>query len=177
MPKPPFSQSIGPGAMRAGAASPALKPPIRRESLPRPQSPLRKNTPAQKVLATPRTRPSASGFSKSTMGGPAAYASARPKPGNAFSQSLRQPSMTPSQRDFSHLGPESSFDEVPEEEAESTPTPTPAVNRSAEAEHQEEVRRLKAMLSDKDRELGEQAASIAEMDLSLTELQNMVPTA
>jgi CAP-Gly domain len=175
MPKPSFSQSIGPGAMRAGAASPALKPPIRRESLPRPQSPLRKNTPSQKGLATPRTRPSAAGFSKSTMGGPAAYGSARPKPGNAFSQSLRQPSMTPSQRDFSHLGPESSFDEVPEEEAESTPTPTPAVNRQADAEHQEEVRRLKAMLSEKDRELGEQAASIAEMDLSLTELQNMVP--
>ena len=147
MPKPSFSQSIGPGAMRAGAASPALKPPMRRESLPRPQSPLRKTTtPAQKGVATPKTRPS-TGFARSTVGGPSQYGSARPKPGNAFSQSLRQPSLTPRQPDYTPLGPESSFDELPEEEAESTPTPTPAVNRQADAEHQGEVRRFKTMLS------------------------------
>ena len=175
MPKPNFSQSVGPGALRAGAASPALKPPIRRESLPRPQSPLRKMaTPAQKGLATPRTRPSA-GFSKSTIGGPASHSNARARPGNAFSQSLRQPSITPSQPEYSPLGPESSFDDVPEEDSESTPTPTPALNRQAEAAHQEEVRRLTAMLNEKDRELGEQAASIGEMDRNLTELQKLVP--
>ena len=176
MPKPNFSQTVGPGALRAGAASPALKPPVRRESLPRPQSPLRKPaTPAQRGVATPKTRPSA-GFSKSTMGGPGQYGSARPKPGNAFSQSLRQPSITPRQPDVSPLGPESSFDEtILEDEAESTPTPTPAMNRQAAAEHQEEVRRLKSMLSEKDRALEEQAASITEMDRNLTELQKLVP--
>ncbi len=175
MPKPSFSQSIGPGAMRAGAASPALKPPMRRESLPRPQSPLRKTaTPAQKGIATPKTRPSA-GFSRSVIGGPGPYGSARPKPGNAFSQSLRQPSLTPRQPEHTPLGPESSFDDLPEEEAEFTPTPTPAVTRQVDAEHQAEVRRLKAMLSEKDQHLGEQAAAIAEMDRNLEELQKMVP--
>lgn len=174
MPKPSFSQSVGPGAMRAGAASPALKPPIRRESLARPQSPFRKaNTPAQKGLATPKTRPSAS-LSKSTIGASGQYRNGPPRAGNAFSQSLRQPSRTPSQPDFSPLGPESSFDEVPEEEAESTPTPTPAVNRNADVEN-EEIRRLKAMLSEKDRELGEQSASFAEMEKNVTELQKLVP--
>jgi hypothetical protein len=173
--KPSFSQSVGPGAMRAGAASPALKPPIRRESLPRPQSPLRKaNTPAQKTLATPKTRPSASGFSKSTLGGPGQYRPGPPKAGNAFSQSLRQPSTTPSQPEFSPLGPEPSFDEVPEEEAESTPTPTPAPNRNADVEN-EEIRRLKAILGQKDRELGEQASQLAEMESSVFELQKIVP--
>lgn len=174
MPKPTFSQSIGPGAMRAGAASPALKPPMRPESLPRPQSPLRKAaTPAQKGVATPKTRPS-TGFSRSTIGAPSQYGSARPKPGNAFSQSLRQPSLTPRQPEYTPLGPESSFDELPEEEAESTPTPTPAVNRQADGEHQGEVRRFKAMLSEKDQHISEQATAIAEMDRNLTELQKLV---
>lgn len=175
MPKPSFSQSVGPGAMRAGAASPALKPPIRRESLPRPQSPLRKaSTPAQKALATPKARPSAGGFSKSTIGGPSQYRGGPPRTGNAFSQSLRQPSITPSQPDFSPLGPESSFDEVPEEEAESTPTPTPGPSRNIELDN-EEIRRLKAMLGEKDRELGEQAAQLAEMETSVSELSKIVP--
>ena len=176
MPKPNFSQSVGPGALRgAGAASPALKPPTRRESLPRPQSPLRKvNTPAQKGLATPKTRPSA-GFSKSTIGGPRPSGSARPKPGNAFSQSLRQPSITPREPDSTLLGPESSFDEFAEEEAQSIPTPTPAPNRQSNSQHQEEIRRLQSMLDEKDRALGDQATALAEMDRNITELSKLVP--
>lgn len=174
--KPNFSQSVGPSAMRAGAASPALKPPMRRESLPRPQSPLRKvNTPVGKQqLATPKTRPSL-GFSKSTIGsGPGTY---RTSPGKAskFSHSLRQPSVQP---EMSPLGPEPAFDDLPEEEAESTPTPTPAVNRNTaadESKHQEEMQRMQKLVDEKEKALQDQAGSIAEMERSLTELQRLMP--
>ena len=172
--RPNFSQSMGPAAMRAGAASPALKPPIRRESLPRPASPLRKvNTPAGKTqLTTPKTRPS-TGFSKSTLTGPSAHRS--PGKGTKFSQSLRQPTVRP---DESPLGPEPAFDDVPEEEAESTPTPTPAVNLLTavdESKHQEEMQQMQRMMDLKEQALKDQAGSIAEMERSLTELQKLVP--
>lgn len=173
--RPNFSQSVGPAAMRAGAASPALKPPIRRESLPRPASPLRKvNTPAGKTqLTTPKTRPS-TGFSRSTMAGPSAHRS--PGKGTKFSQSLRQPTIRPDESPS--LGPEPAFDDVPEEEAESTPTPTPAVNRQTsvdESKHQEDMQQMQRMMDLKEQALKDQAGSIAEMERSLTELQKLVP--
>ena len=174
--KPSFSQSMGPGALRNGAASPAFKPPMRRESLPRPTSPLRKvNTPAAKALQTPKTRPS---MAKSVIGGTSAYKSAT-RPPNKFSQSLRQPSTTPARTESPTLGPESAFDELPEEEAESTPTPTPAVTRNRDSadtqRHEVEKQRLQRQLDEKTRALQDQALSISEMEKNLTELQRLMP--
>lgn len=189
--KPNFSQSVSaagnPNALRAGAASPALKPPMRRESLPRPQSPLRKTASPQKPgLATPRTRPSATGFAKSQIGGPGGYRSGGSRPsitGNKFSQSLRAASTasTLTSQTERSLGPESSFDELPEEDAEHTPTPTPnmavqkRVNREPNRAHQEEMAKLQFMLDEKDRALRDQNSSIADMEHNLTELQKLVP--
>ncbi|ETN42909.1 uncharacterized protein HMPREF1541_02067 [Cyphellophora europaea CBS 101466] len=190
--KPNFSQSVNAAgnfnAMRAGAASPGLKPPMRRESLPRPQSPLRKSaSPVKTGLATPKSRPGAPGLARSQVGGPGGYRSAGPKPslggGNKFSQSLRAASMasTLTTQSEDSLGPEPSFDEVPEEEAEDTPTPTPsgAAKQPGEAQpdrlHQEEKAHLQKMLDEKDRALREQNNSIAEMERNLTELQKLVP--
>ncbi|KAJ9652145.1 hypothetical protein H2198_008567 [Neophaeococcomyces mojaviensis] len=119
--KPSFSQSLGPATLQARVSSPtALRPPVRRESLARPQSPLRPQplsplrkaqnvsavqTPAAGKLQTPKTRPSV-GLAKSTMGTAGtsgikasalrapSYANGGP---NKFSQNLRQStSRTPS---------------------------------------------------------------------------------
>jgi hypothetical protein len=168
LPKPNFSQSIGPGA-RAG--SPAFKPTARHPSLPRPQSPVRQ---APAKLATPKTRPSI-GLAKSQIGaGPQYRASPAAKP-SKFSASLRGTSATtPTKKHLSPLGPESSFDEEPE----LTPTPTPAVIAKSidHTMQEEEMKRLKASLEEKDRQLKEQASSLNDMEKSLTELQALLPT-
>ena len=180
MAKPGFSHSVGPGAMRPpGAASPALKPPVRRESLPRPSSPLRKvNTPTARGLATPKTRPIGIGLAKSTNAGAASGPYARPGQRNNFSQSLRQGSSmataTPS------LGPESSFDEIPENEAESTPTPTPNFSRKQAADvnvekYESQIRDLNGELADARRQLHEQSTNFAEMEHNFNEIQKLIP--
>ncbi|KAJ8607673.1 hypothetical protein MRB53_040136 [Persea americana] len=113
--RPSFSQSVGPASLQARVASPALQgPKLRRESQPRPSSPvrqprpispLRKNvpppsqTPAAGRLTTPKTRPSV-GLAKSTIGAPSNTPVVRgtglraPSTANGsatkFSQSLRQ---------------------------------------------------------------------------------------
>jgi uncharacterized protein YcbK (DUF882 family) len=170
LPKPNFSQSIGPGAR---AASPALKPTGRRPSLPRPQSPVRQ-TPAK--LATPKVRPSI-GLAKSQIGTGPQYRASPAAKSSKFSASLRGTSATtPTKKQLSPLGPELAFDEEPE----LTPTPTPAaaaVARSIDSTMQEEeIKRLKACLEEKDRQLKEQASSLNEMEKSLTELQALLPT-
>lgn len=181
--KPNFSQSIGPG-VRTGAASPALKPPVRRESLPRPSSPLRKaNTPTPKTLATPKTRPSGIGFAKSTNGGPGQHFRPGQRPPNNFSRSLRQSSSTtPTHSGASpSLGPESSFDESQEHEADSTPTPTPNVNRHATAndanveKYEAKIRDLSEELNEARRQLREQSGNIGEMERNFNELQKLLP--
>ena len=179
--KPSFSQSMGPGTMRpAGAASPALKPPVRRESLPRPSSPLRKvNTPTSRPLATPKTRPNGLGMAKSTNGGSVGGPYARPGQRSNFSQSLRQGGSvsmaSPS------LGPESSFDEIPENEAESTPTPIPNFSRKQPADpevekYETKIRDLNDELADARRQLRDQGSNFAEMEHSFNELQKILPS-
>ena len=177
LPKPNFSQSIGPGAR---AASPALKPPGRRESLPRPSSPLRKvQTPAAPKLATPKTRPSI-GLAKSTIGNGPQY---RGSPSlsmkkNQFSQSLRQSSMTPSKNSLSPLGPEASLEEETDNTPTPTPTPTPLATRTIDdTVKDEEIKRLKNSLVQRDAQLKEQAASVADMERSLEQLQALIPDA
>jgi len=176
--KPNFSQSVGPG-MRAGAASPALKPPARRESLPRPASPLRKvNTPTPKTLATPKTRPSGIGLAKSTNGAAGQFSRPGPRTTNNFSQSLRQSTTTPSYPGTSpSLGPESSFDEIPEQDADSTPTPTPFATRVGDADatqYEGKIRNLTDELNEAKRQLRDQNANFSEMERNFNELQKII---
>jgi predicted nucleic acid-binding Zn-ribbon protein len=181
MAKPGFSQSIGPGAMRpSGAASPGLKPPLRRESLPRPSSPLRKvNTPTPRTLATPKTRPSGIGLAKSTNGGAVGGPYARPGQRNNFSQSLRQGNSVSAASPS--LGPESSFDEIPENEAEFTPTPTPNFSRKPAADadvekYETKIRDLNEELADARRQLRDQSTNFAEMERNFNEIQKLMPS-
>lgn len=140
--KPSFSQSLGPASLQARVTSPnALKPTLKRESLVRPQSPVRprpasplrkpQNTPMVQTpglgkLQTPKTRSNV-GLARSTMGTPSLKASGLRAPSyanggpNKFSQSLRQStSRTPSRMRnqgpppiaaTTPLGPEDRFDE------------------------------------------------------------------
>ncbi|KAJ9610174.1 hypothetical protein H2204_015396 [Knufia peltigerae] len=176
--KPNFSQSVGPG-VRAGAASPALKPPARRESLPRPSSPLRKTvTPTGKALATPKTRPSGIGLGlgKSTNGGPG-YRPSTGRPTTTFSQNLRHSTNTSSVGSGTSpsLGPESSFDEG-SGEGDNTPTPTPHANRSVDVEqYEKKIRELNDELNVARRQLRDQGANFAEMESSFNELQKLLP--
>ena len=167
LPKPNFSQSIGPGAR---AASPALKPTLRRPSLQRPDSPLRKTptTKAAPKLSTPGSRPSVGPGAKSKVGMGSRYGqSPMTRPSN-FGTS-RGASATPSR---TPLGPELSFDE----ETDYTPTPTPVHAKTIDhAMKDEEIRRLKQSLEEKDRQLKEQAATLSEMEKSLSELQSLLP--
>lgn len=216
--RPNFSQSLGPGNLAVRTASPtALKPPGRRESLPRPSSPLRRVnnaatavTPAAGRLATPKTRPSL-GFNKSTIGVSGNVNGGTKSPGlrqpssvsaNRFGQSLRQSmrgpgSVTPNRvrqptssaasvattttEDYS-LGPEPSFDESPprgsgDEGADHTPTPAAGRSFKSKADakkHEDEMQGLREQLDQRDRLLGDQANSIAEMERSLVDLQQMM---
>lgn len=167
LPKPNFSQSIGPGAR---AASPALKPPSRRQSLQRPGSPLR-NTPAKPLpkLSTPASRPSLGPMARNKVGMGSRYGqSPITRPSN-FGSSLRDSATTPSR---TPLGPELSFDE----ELDPTPTPTPAPAKTIDhTMKDEEIRRLKESLEQKDSQLKEQAATLSEMEKSLSELQSLLP--
>ena len=196
LPKPNFSQSMGPGMRPTSPVGKGGK----RESLPRPTSPLRRPQnnggaatpkPVKAAVNTPKTRPSI-GFARSTMaaGGPAVtprYGAASPAPrmggpvgGNKFTQSLRQ-ARTPSaasNRQMTPLGPEASFDEEPEEtgmNSQGTSTPTPAAYNAESERYETEIRRLKTSLDDRDRQLKEQGSSIVDMEKSLTELQKLLP--
>jgi hypothetical protein len=167
LPKPNFSQSIGPGAR---AASPALKPSMRRPSLQRPESPLRR-TPAKPVprATTPGSRPSVGPVARNKVGMGSRYGQSPATRSSNFGASLRGPSATPFR---TPLGPEASFDE----ESDSTPTPTPATAKTIDhTMKDEEVRRLKASLEDKDRQLKEQSATLSDMEKSLSELQSLLP--
>jgi CAP-Gly domain/CLIP1 zinc knuckle len=167
LPKPNFSQSIGPGAR---AASPALKPSLRRPSLQRPGSPLRQ-TPAKPApkLSTPGSRPSLGPGARNMVGIGSRYGqNPMSRPSN-LGASIRGPSNTPSR---TALGPEPSFDE----ESDSTPTPTPAPAKTIDhAMKDGEIRRLKESLEEKDRQLKEQASTLSDMEKSLSELQSLLP--
>ncbi len=165
--KPNFSQSIGPGAR---AASPALKPSMRRPSLQRPESPLRK-TPAKPMamLSTPGSRPSLGPGATNKVGMGSRYGQSPMSRPSKFGASLRGPSATTLR---TPLGPDFSFDE----EADSTPTPTPTHAKTTDhTMKNEEIRRLKETLEEKDRQLKDQASTLSDMETSLSELQSLLP--
>lgn len=178
-----FSASVGPGSR---VASPQGKKP--RPSLSRPDSPQRR------LAMSPAPRPSISA--------PAVRAPSRlGSPTNRLAQSVRgtaghmgdpnkknaamerRPSFG-GPRSVSSLGPEPLFDEEPA--PISIPPPPTKSNtslgslslrppsRAASAINDEEIERLRAQLEDRDRQLKDQAATLAEMESSLTELQQLI---
>ncbi|KAH6606589.1 noc1p [Trichoderma cornu-damae] len=173
--------AAGPGSR---APSPQGKKP--RASLPRPDSPQRR------MAMSPGPRPS---ISAPAVRAPSRFGS----PTNRLAQSVRgtaghggdpnkkgaamerRPSLGP--RSASSLGPEPLFDEEPA----SMPMPPPPSKSSAglgslslrppsraTTINDEEIERLRAQLDDRDRQLKDQAATLAEMESSLTELQTLI---
>ncbi|KAF2118353.1 hypothetical protein BDV96DRAFT_488194 [Lophiotrema nucula] len=172
---PKFSQSVGPGAR---APSPVFKP-KGRPSLPRPESPFRKQpslapTPGRNAPVTPNA------FSKSAIG-PPRFNSPGPK-GGVFQKPRTPGPPRPYSRNNSRLGQHDTIDE----DAEVTPTGVARTSNSSttsfsksrrpgSSEAEEEVQRLKKMLEERDKQLQQQAASLAEMETSLSEISNLLP--
>ncbi|KAM3419613.1 hypothetical protein BST61_g2951 [Cercospora zeina] len=179
---PKFSQSLGPGAR---PQSPQFKP--RRPSLPRPESPLRKQTPnLQPTLARNPLANSARGNrTATTPGRPNLKSSTSGRPSNAV------PTPRPYSRTGSRLG--NRQDDIQEER-----TPV-GVARSADRRNgsqgssksfsqplrassrmggtpDEEVNRLRAELAERDKRLAEQAAHLTEMEASVQEISGLLPT-
>ncbi|PHH86497.1 hypothetical protein CDD83_10136 [Cordyceps sp. RAO-2017] len=176
-----LSASLGPGAR---APSPHLKRP--RTSLPRPDSPLRR------AQMTPGPRPS--------IGTPAKVPSRYGSPTNRFAQSVRgtagDPSKKPARldrkpsigpRSASALGTTPAFDDDPSHvglqrsktngSAGSISSLNMKMHRPASralAVNDDEIDRLRSQLEDRDRQLKEQATTLAEMESSLVELQSLI---
>ncbi|KAF2789547.1 hypothetical protein K505DRAFT_253113 [Melanomma pulvis-pyrius CBS 109.77] len=167
-----FSQSMGPGAR---APSPLFKP-KGRPSLPRPESPFRKQpalapTPGRNAPVTPSV------FSKSAIG-PPRFNSPGPRSG-AFQKPRTPGPPRPYSRNNSRLGQHDTIDE----DTETTPVARISndsmtsfkARRPGSNQAEEEVRRLQALLEERDKQLKEQAASLTEMEVSLSEIQNLMP--
>ncbi|KAH0559454.1 hypothetical protein GP486_004035, partial [Trichoglossum hirsutum] len=181
-----FSKSLGPSRSQ----SPHFKPQSR-PSLPRPESPLRKQ---HNVLPTPG-RPSVGGryapsptpgkFGASVRGG----GDQGKKVGLNPNTPKRRLGEGPSMRSGSALGDHVQFDE----DGESTPIGVARTSDGSQGSTkglgstlrgasgavpgyaEQEVERLRSKLEERDRQLKEQAASLAEMENSLTELQSLLP--
>ncbi|KAI9891006.1 MAG: hypothetical protein M1814_003357 [Vezdaea aestivalis] len=186
---PKFSQSVGPGR----APSPQFK--AKRPSLPRPESPLRRN---QNLLATPGGRPSIGGAGTGRKYAPS------PTPGK-FGTSLRGrgESTGPSgigdpgkKLAFNPKGSVNGLGKTPiskkrqtGESIDQDATPIgiartsdgSATNFSSKSTRsgrksgptEDEHTKLKSQLDERDKQLSEQASSLAEMERSLTELQSL----
>lgn len=93
---------------------------------------------------------------------------------------------TPSSRPYSRTNSQLNNHTPISEDGDNT-TPTPATRntepidnstpRQRSDSNDEEVKRLRGRLDERDKQLKEQAASLAEMENSLTELQNLIPGA
>ncbi|KAI9720380.1 MAG: hypothetical protein M1812_002886 [Candelaria pacifica] len=200
-----FSQSVGPGR----AASPQLKPKSR-PSLPRPESPLRKQQnllPPSNGRSTPIGRPSLGGQA-TRNGAPGSRYTSSPAP-TKFGQGAkgrrdsttaadhtRKIGMTPKparrtstvegpidSRSSSRFGGRDEFDE----DGDDTPIGIAKTragglgSKGARANRKsghsgDEVERLKEQLEDRDKQLKEQAMSLADMEHSFAELQSLLPT-
>lgn len=161
---PKFSQSVGPGAR---APSPVFKPKSR-PSLPRPESPYRKQP---SLTATPGRPPAGApmSFSRSQIGAPRFSSSPAPP---KMANKVATPSQSrPYSRNNSRLGQHTSI----EEDFDTTPTGKPRANRGS-SESQGEIQKLNKKLEERDKQLKEQASSLAEMEASLAELQRLLPS-
>ncbi|KAK5109815.1 hypothetical protein LTR62_006548 [Meristemomyces frigidus] len=183
-----FSQSMGPGAQRP--ASPQFKP--KRPSLPRPESPLRR--PAPNLAPTP-----ARGFSSSVRGGRAPLGSSTtPSKTNLRASTSTRPSTTHTPRPYSRTGSRLGHrqDTLVEEERTNASTaakgngrtistssvpsfsqPLRSPSRLGSAGGQDaEIQRLRLELADREKQLSEQAASLADMESNVKELSALLPT-
>lgn len=178
---PKLSASIGPGT-RAPSPQSKQRP---RMSLPRPESPVRRNQ------MTPGPRPSMPSPSK---------AARQASPTNRFAQSVRGTAGDPNKKfgrlDQSlNLGQRSNsamggggvmdFDDDPAPLAQRSArqhglsTSASAFNLRRPASrannaNEEEIERLKTQLEDRDSQLKDQASTLAEMESSLVELQSLI---
>ena len=185
-----LSQSVG----HRRAASPALKPKSR-PSLPRPESPLRIT---QNPISTPISKPSvaAPNFSRSTITPSRNVPSPAPGKFGGSVRGLKQapggdPVRRPSKfetvntkgmdtkrspsRSQSRLGPDSRFDEEPEEPVVSTVRSkrTSLGHKPRRSnEDADEIRNLKNQLAERDKQLKDQALSLAEMENNVSELHS-----
>ncbi|KAI9701657.1 MAG: hypothetical protein M1820_006428 [Bogoriella megaspora] len=157
--QPKFSQSVGPGAQ---APSPQLKP-KGRPSLPRPESPFRKQ---------PNLQPTPSRGASIPRGGnttPRFTASPVPGRNGNLSRSVG-PGRPYSRNQNSRLDHRDTI----EEDGETTPVGLgrgPGQSSGLD----DDTARLRKQLGDRDKQLKEQAASLAEMESSLAELQSLLP--
>ncbi|KAK5120344.1 hypothetical protein LTR85_006283 [Meristemomyces frigidus] len=182
-----FSQTVGPGAR---PVSPQFKP--KRPSLPRPESPFRKQPPS--LAPTP-----ARALSQSVRGGrPALAPTTTPSRNNLRSSTNTRPPASQTPRPYSRTGSRLGHrqpDSVAEEErtpvgfasttngrktsTSSVPSfsqPLRSPSRLGSAGGPDaEIHRLKKELADRDRRLDEQAVSLAEMDASVKELSTLMP--
>ncbi|KAI9669399.1 MAG: hypothetical protein M1831_000435 [Alyxoria varia] len=171
--RPNFSKTIGPGSR---AQSPQIKP-KGRPSLPRPESPVRKNQ--QNTAHTPGRATPGAGFSQSVRGGRPPALNSITKTPTAGSKT-RTPSR-PGSRSQSRTGDRTSDpDTTPTVGAQrfgnSLRAPSSKTTRSSSFTDSasNEENRLRRNLGERDKQLKEQAASLAEMESSLAELQSMV---
>ncbi|KAF2750829.1 hypothetical protein M011DRAFT_395589 [Sporormia fimetaria CBS 119925] len=168
---PRFAQTIGPGAR---ASSPDAKS---RPSLARPESPYRRHltaTPASARAVTPaksgRATPSA---------GPPRFTSPAPR-GPIFQKPRTPGPARPYSRTGSRLGQHDTIDEDGESSVGSMRMSSMSLSpsktrRPISSAVEEEVQRLKKLLEERDQQLSAQAASLAEMEASLAEIQNLMP--
>lgn len=172
---PKFSQSMGPGAR---PPSPQFKP-RSRPSLARPESPMRK---PPNLQPTPGRQ-----FSMSQRPAVAPRATASPAPGRVNTPKLSASTRgaappRPYSRTGSRLGQRNdsiSEDGPPTQtrngHVPSFSHPMRSPSRLNSSGDDGEVLRLQAQLQEKDRQLNDQAATLAEMETSLKEIQSLMP--
>ena len=193
---PKFSQSVGPGR----APSPHFKPRAR-PSLPRPESPLRKN---QNSLVNPSTRPSVAGQTPGVKVAVSRYAPSptpgrfgasfrgkRDSTGNTYSGDPgKKLAFTPKASGKGPGPPRSTsatenHQDLDEVDNDTTPIGVARTNdgsiaafdlktQRGSSHSDEEFERLKEKLQERDKQLKEQASSLAEMENSFAELQSLM---
>ncbi|CAD0113060.1 unnamed protein product [Aureobasidium uvarum] len=162
---PKFSQSMGPGAR---PPSPLSKLKSRRPSLPRPESPFRKQP---NLVPTP-----ARNFSMSQRSAVPPRFTSSPAPPLSTTPRAASRSAVPSRpysRTGSRVGNRSDTQRPSTSSAASIARRSPS--RQVTVDQDGEVQRLLAQLEEKDRQLQEQAGSLAEMETSLKEIQDLIP--
>jgi hypothetical protein len=177
-----FSQTVGPGVR---PSSPNFKP--KRPSLPRPESPFRKQQPS--LAPTPARQ-----LSQSTRG---ARPGVTPSKNSTFKSSTSRAPSTQTPRPYSRTGSRLGNRNEAVAEEDLTPVgsaytsnsrttsqgsmpsfsqPLRSPSRLGSAGGQDaEVQRLKTQLQERDRRLEEQATSLAEMEQSVKELSALLP--
>ncbi|KAK6004070.1 hypothetical protein QM012_008920 [Aureobasidium pullulans] len=161
---PKFSQSMGPGAR---PPSPLSKLKSRRPSLPRPESPFRKQP---NLVPTP-----ARNFSMSQRSAvpPRFTSSPAPPLSTPRAASRSAAPSRPYSRTGSRAGTRTETQRPSTSSAASIARRSPS--RQVAVDQDGEVQRLLAQLEEKDRQLQEQAGSLAEMETSLKEIQELIP--